>query len=343
MPTVRPTSRPRRTSFPRPLLEQLPGVPGFTLIELLLVISIISIVVGLSFPYLRATLRNASVDMAVGHVNNGVAAARAYATRHKPFLVARRVGATLRTASDTGDGYSGAIALFATDGTVRVLENDENAWASAPANQWMEMMTPVRNGYSDIENLDDLTTPGRSFLLGIVRTGSGNEDIRLIPPPFAIRFSRDGVLTQGNQIPFLPPWARFVYISGAGDTRTFGTVIANDYDITAWRGAASVKDDDASLPGKQLEVEKYGRRGDEQTADGRTQLPFDSIETVSGVLVVDPEQIPLEWDGTTTNFNRDNLDIYTENQSAAILKWAAQSPSGRVLFFNRYTGQDLTR
>lgn len=344
----RPTPRLpfRATAAPAPVRAGAPR-RGFTLIELLVVISLIALVTGFAFPYMRASLRGASVDMAVGQVNNGVAAARVYATRYKPFVVARRTGNALRTAGDTGDGYSGSIALFAQDGTIRVLENDENA--ATPTGAWMEFLAPPRNGYSPIEDLEDMTTPGRSFLLGIVRVGSGPEDIRLIPPPFAIRFSREGVLVQGEATsdPGRPAWARYIYVGGSGATNTAGSgqnkVTANIYRTTVWRSSNSVKDGNPDIPGKQLEVADYGRRGDATLSDGRVQVPFDQIETVSGVLVVDPEKVPAEWDGTTTNFNRDTLDIYTTSQSAAILKWAATSPAGRVLFFNRYTGQDLTR
>ncbi len=175
---------------------------GFTLIELLTSLFLIGLLVGISFPALQATVRSSSIDMAVGQINSGVSAARVYATRDRPFLVARRVGASLRTASANGDGFSGAICLFTPSGALRVMQNDENAQdPGLPANGWLEMQLPPLNGYRPIGGLDDIRIPGRAMTLGIVRTGPGDFDVQLVPPPFAIRFSSGGTLAMGQQAP----------------------------------------------------------------------------------------------------------------------------------------------
>ena len=53
---------------------------AFTLIELLVVISIISLLVGLSFPYIRGMLRSSSEQMAANSISNAIQATRAYST-----------------------------------------------------------------------------------------------------------------------------------------------------------------------------------------------------------------------------------------------------------------------
>lgn len=321
---------------------------AFTLIELLTVIFIITLVLGLTFPTISSTIRASSIDMAVGQINSGVSGARVFATRDRPFVVARRVGASIRTASANGDGFSGAICLFTPTGSLRVLENDENARDEglAQADGWLEMQSPPLNGYRPIEGVDEIRMPGRTMTLGIVRTGSGPYDVQLVPPPFAIRFSSGGTLSLGQE----PPEGsnlRFVFVSPREEVDTAaGTTAASFsqssllYDVSSNR----------TLFGGPLDLERFGRGGLERTGTGQIALPFSAVETVSGVVVVDPDQVPRRFahpDGTTGDidvlFSEDRSSLYTPNQSAALLSWANSESGGRILFFNPTTGQDLTR
>ncbi|MEO1235295.1 MAG: hypothetical protein AAFX76_00760 [Planctomycetota bacterium] len=322
---------------------------AFTLIELLVVISMIAVLVGLSFPVLRVTLQSSAVNTAEGQVNNALSGARVYATRYKPFVTARPVGGALRTSSDHGDGFSGAVVVFAPDNTLRIMENDENAWDPNPPGGvptgWLELMIPGRNGYTPVPDLEDLRMTGRVLALGIVRVGSGNYDVRLVPPPFALRFDRQGTLAEGQDdggALTAQAWDRFVYVSPDGNGRSIGSgtnaIETTDYDI----------DDDR--PAGTLNAGAFGLDGNQRMPDGRVELPFGAIETVAGVLIVDPEEVPPRFrhpgtgTQTTLGFDRDNLAIYDVNPSAALLHWAAENPTfGRILLFNRYTGQDLTR
>ena len=324
---------------------------GFTLVELLTSLFIIGLMLGISFPALQATVRSSSIDMAVGQINAGVSAARVYATRDRPFLVARRVGASVRTASANGDGFSGAICLFTPAGALQVLENDENASdPSLPAGAgWLEMQSPPLNGYRGIEGLDEIRIPGRAMCLGIVRTGPGPYDVQLVPPPFAIRFSSGGTLSMGQE----PPGGsifRYVFVSprqavatGAGTTSGSLLQPALLYDVNADRGAY------VTASGPDLDLERFGRGGTERSGTGQIALPLSAVETVSGVLVLDPDQVPEQYAHPGTgvseplNFRAERLSNYDYDESAAILAWATRSAVGRVLLFNRTTGQDLTR
>lgn len=322
---------------------------GFTLIELLTTIFLISLVLGLTFPTLRATVRSSSVDMAIGQINSGVSAARVFATRDRPFLVARRVGASIRTASANGDGFSGAICLFTPAGALRVLENDENARDNGLPNAdgWLEMQFPPLNGYRPIDGLDEIRMPGRVQTLGIVRTGSGNYDVQLVPPPFAIRFSSAGTLSLGQESPASTDPFRYVFVSPREEIGTSSGTTADSftqsvllYDVSEDRGNA----------GATVDLDLFGRGGTERTGTGRIALPFSAVETVSGVLVIDPDQVPEEFahpNGMTgpvpLNFREDRIQPYSVDESAALLSWAVDAAAGRVMLFNRTTGQDLTR
>ena len=345
MPPPRPDHRVRDFRLQR----------AFTIIELLVVISIIGVVTGLAFPTLRATLQNTAVNVAVGQVNNALSAARVFATQNRPFLAARRVGQTLRTSDDLGDGYSGAIVLFANDNSLRIMRNDENAWDDEN-NRWMELLPTPLNGYTPVEDFEDQRFNGRVQVFGIHRVGPAPEDVQLIPPPFAIRFNRSGVITSGNLAPSAqvpaggetpgmdPNPFRVVFVSEDGETQPIGTApnapIANNYRISNLRTNGNA----------DLDPAEFGPGGSNVQPDGRVALPFGRVETVSGVLVVEPDRVPAELDapggptGIPIDLSPDNIRIRSRDVSNAVLAWAQDNPTfGRILFFNRFTGQDLTR
>ena len=319
---------------------------AFSLIEMLVVISIIALLTGISFPVVRSLLRNTGVNTAESQVNNALTAARVFATRSNSFVSARAVGGTLRTSQDNGDGFSGAIVLFAPDNTLRVCENDENAFDPNQGPGWLEFFSiPRRNGYTPVPDVEDQRLTGRVTPLGIVRTGDGPYEIQLIPPPFAMRMSNDGVIAQGDSLnDSTVPWDRVVYVSATGQQQDVPlgglTIETTAYDIG---------DDRDGFSGP-YDITEFGPDGNLLMPDGRTQLPFGVVETVSGVLVVDTEQVPAMFEhpdgsgSTDTDFARNRTDIYDEDQSAAILNWAADNGTfARIMLFNRYTGQDLTR
>lgn len=351
-PAIAPRrSRPAAAVRPRPRVGH-----GFSLIEMLVVLSLISLVAVISFPFLKTTLQSTAVNASAGQVSNSLSAARVFATRTKNFVAARRVGNTLRSASGNGDGYSGTIVLFAPDNSLRVMENDQNAFdpTNLPFSAgWLELQVPPLNGYTPVPDLEDIRYPGRVQMLGIVRTGNGAYDVRLVPPPFAIRVNADGAIGQGADDGTADgvPWDRVVYVSasgvideigGDGDPGTEDSgVVITEYDVTSQR---------TNFGSSTIEFSDFGRQGERLMDDGRLQLPFDSIETVSGVVVLEPERVPVQFahpDGSAPadiNYRRDNLDVYSEDASARILHWASENATyARILLFNRYTGQDLTR
>jgi prepilin-type N-terminal cleavage/methylation domain-containing protein len=338
---------------------------GFSLIELLVVISMLGILVAISFPFLSSTLQNNAINAAQGQVSNALSAARVYATQNKPFVAARTVGSSLRNSDDNGDGYSGAIALFAPDNTIRIMANDENAYddtgALTTSAGWLELQVPPLNGYAPIDDFEDITFPTRVQALGLVRTGPNPYDVQLVPPPFAIRMASDGTIAQGTDdnvgthpAPTAPTWDRVVYVSSTGSPPrpgSSGALIEGvvNYDINLNRDG--FPDAVPATPAVQdIDLADYGYRGSQRMDDGRVQLPIGVIETVVGVLLVEPERVPEQFahPGTATQtpigFDRERFNVYTENQSAALLNWAQDNGTyARILLFNPYTGQDLTR
>ncbi|MEM9916078.1 MAG: prepilin-type N-terminal cleavage/methylation domain-containing protein [Planctomycetota bacterium] len=325
---------------------------AFSIIELLVVISIIALLTAISFPFLKNSLQSTAVNAAAGQVSNALSAARVYATRDTPFISAKRVGSTLRTAQDNGDGYSGTIVLFAPDNSLRIMENDQNAYDPSnlgTSDGWLELQVPALNGYTPLAEFEDIRYPGRVQMLGIVRTGVGPYDVQLLPPPFAIRFNADGTIGQGVEDSGWgsggdPDWDRVVFVSPTGNVRTVGSgpnaIVTTDYDVREER----------SDLGNNIDLGDFGREGELLMPDGRVQLPFGSIETVSGVLVIEPERVPGEFENPATNadqnlnFERDRVSAYSQAESAALMNWAADNPTyARILLFNPYTGQDLTR
>ena len=173
-----------------PIRHTTPGTPGaphrrpggFSLIELLVVLSIASLLVAISFPFLRQMVRSSSETMAADSISNAVSAARAFSTRYKPFTDTLNNG---KSSEDDGDGYSGAAVIVTPAGELRIVENFE--LATDQFGNRMELPSGtnfIRNGYAHIEDVDALRMPGRAVALGIRRTGAPELD--LLPAPFAI-------------------------------------------------------------------------------------------------------------------------------------------------------------
>ncbi|MEM8737362.1 MAG: prepilin-type N-terminal cleavage/methylation domain-containing protein [Planctomycetota bacterium] len=322
--------------------------PGFTLIELLVVISIAVVLLGISFPIMRQMVRSSSTRVAADSVSNGVAAARAFATRYKPFTDRDSNG---KTSEDDGDGYSGAAVIVTPANELRIVENFETAADGTARLELPPSGVFIRNGYSHIPDVDDLRIPGRATVLGIrrIETLSGNSLIELLPPPFAISFNRRGgmVVRDAAISGLFPNNSRsdgFVYYDSDGD---------GSFDTSSDRASASgVALSDFSRGVAPLITDSGPARVEDKREPmiGRRVMPFERFEPVVGVVVFVPNEVPRDVFADNVSslpYDPDQVAAYrldpADTSVKNLLEWASKPGNGEVLFFNRSTGADMNR
>ncbi|MEM8493971.1 MAG: prepilin-type N-terminal cleavage/methylation domain-containing protein [Planctomycetota bacterium] len=368
------------------LIRRNPGVAqrgryrreaGFTLIELLVVISIISLLVGLSFPYIRGMLRSSSEQMAANSISNAVQAARAYSTRYRPFISPFQG----RTSEDDGDGYSGAAVIITPANELRVSENDELAENNGIRLEVPGFSSAIFNGYKPINDLDDLLLPRSVAVLGIRRVNATT--LELLPPPFAVAFSRRGELmtqtdffsttTSETNLRAVRRSDGYVYYDGDGDgdwdvSRDRDAFLGENETLEGFRrggeeGKVEFNDlpSDVRAAASATDSGLYDERG---FMEGRWKLPFEKLEPVVGIAVFQPDRVPSRFlieSDDEADVNADlaaneiqqfhpqrvrriliEVDDSPEDDDN-LLEWLASSAGGEVLFFNRRTGAELRR
>jgi len=253
---------------------------GFTLIELLVVISIIALVMLATFPVLSA-MKSGSRDAA--------SAARQLATSQKAKF----------DPLTGGQPFAGTAALFTNTGDIRIVEHDSDLTINNGTGDEL--------GYDDVSGRDYIRIPQR---VGIVGISTGGEppftsfDLKLIAPPFAIRFNSYGGLVFGKDNGSQEE--RLVFYDGNG---------AGSADASRTRTSVSPQPYDPNNANhKQWLTDRY-------------EVPFDRIETVVGVIVYEDEG-DIDLTAEASGY----LPQSTED---AILS------KGKAVFFSRYTGAPL--
>ncbi len=215
---------------------------AFTLIELLVAVSIIALVAASTFPILSAMQSGTRESAGYNTVAVATSAARQLATQNK----------SKQDPLTAGTAYQGTAALFTNSGDIRIVENVPGA---NPTNS--------RFAYADIEGRDYVRMPSRVGFVGVARNATGIDGLRLLAPPFAIRFNQHGNLVYGN--PTTAGGAFNVYYSK--DRSTPNPIVGrpNSYNPNA----AASKTWNNTL--------------------GKFELPFNEVETVVAVIVY-PEE-----------------------------------------------------
>lgn len=238
---------------------RLRAIMAFTLIELLVVIAIIAILMSLAFPAIAVMQRLTRGGATQTTIGVAVRTASAYAAKPVADLTNPYTGGTPPTLR-----ANGAAVLFTPNGDIRILETDRLAFNAASPSEPLQAMSPARFGYTDVQpKRDYINLPGNAGVVGIIRVGPNT--IRLITPPFAVRFDRFGQINTG---------------SGAGE-KTHMVYYDSNYDGQY---------DDSIARSSTYNPDIWDSRQNNWNGlldpDGlRPQLPFEEIETVVGVLM----------------------------------------------------------
>jgi prepilin-type N-terminal cleavage/methylation domain-containing protein len=302
---------------------------GFSLIELLVVVSIISLLVGLSFPVISAMSKDTGRSNAVNTVAISASVARSFSERQAAYDFSHKDWpGTPGTTWDSETGtYSGVAAIFTPSGEIRLAENDATALSNVviggrnvPMERLFEEVTPAAppdtfNGYKDIAGIDYIYLPRRAGVAGIHRDGGSNS---FLAPPFAMRFDQFGKLQSSAASTSSAPHERnFVYYNADYDTVEHSRVTYNVYSIIG--GARPATYD----PSKWREVSPGGAEIHPDT--NKLTLPFERLEAVIGVVVFDRGEFD-DWGGWA---NWSNPDLTQD---------AWLEANGTPLFFSRYSG-----
>jgi len=284
---------------------------AFTLVELLVVISIIAVLMTLAFPAISLMQRLTRGGAAETTIGVAVRTAAAYAVKPKPAISNPNYPSV--------SFYSnGAAILFTPNGDIRILESDR--LAKDTAGNFLQVGTPPRFGYKDIEGRDYINLPSHTGIVGIIRTGPNPDDIKLIPPPFAVRFDRHGQLSIGSTN---PEETYMVYYDANGDGR---------YDLNSKRDEYTPEEWDS----------RDSTWNKNMRADGLSPaLPFERIETVIGVLLFSMNDLKGQGHEFTTDsdgFLEDDVRnwlLATKDADPLALK------NAKTLFFSRSSGAIL--
>ena len=284
---------------------------GFTLIELMVVVSIIALLLGFSVP-LVFKLDELSRDRSgVNTFGVAVTAARAFSARTIADL----------EASPNAE-YSGAAVLVTPMNQLRIIADVQN--------QGLEDGGYSGFGYdAQTSQMEAISMPRGIGVVGIVRISNNvAQGLKLIPPPFVIRFNRHGQLVAEDRT-----------TSGDPDIQRNVVYIDHDLDGTFSTTPARAAGYDPGPYDPDVTANISGQWN--QTARD-WQLPFAAMESVVGVIVY--SKADFEDAGGRLSTNVAPVQGYPDNvkpanATEAINKWMLAN--GSVLFFSRNTGNVL--
>ncbi len=277
---------------------------GFTLVELLIVISIMALLIGISFPVISALQSGSRIEAGLNTIGMSVDVARQW--------VAPSAWEDDNTNLIQSERYSGCAALYTPNGEVRIVTNFRNAREQG-SNDYLEHNATATspNGYRDRSGVDYIVIPSGVGVAGILRTGTGN-NVEFIAPPFAIAFNEDGQLYLGDT-------TGRIYYDGfvpSGGDRTDGRFDTSPnqrsgYDPSQWDGGSGARNEDVISQDRPIRA-----------------LPFEAIECVPGVIIYDQDDFAnagFSFDGGgSVGFGDAAYDWLEEN--------------GRTVFFSPHTG-----
>lgn len=298
---------------------------GFTLTELLVAMAVIILLLILSIPAFKA-MRGDMLAAGVNTINAACEATRKYAARDMSFLK--------KLEPDGLHGqYSGTAMIFDTNREIRIVENYQQAQHGT---DYLEVMTPPRNGFTDIKDRSYIAIPSGVGVLGAYR----DTELKMIAPPFAIRFDDNGHLIDGtaDQIDI--------------DTNEDGTAdaVQNVYMKVIYDGNYDGNYDITSNRPFDHEYPMGNARFN--STENKYELPFERFEAVIAVVVFDLDEVLAKLgddslDATTDGAIPDNTRDFIVDMLIPIgdrtdsLRQRLGGLQARIIWFNRYTGVPL--
>lgn len=289
------------------------GSHGFTLMELLVVMAIIAAVVGMIVPMVGMS-QYTRIQAAEQTVSIGASVARRYATRDITFEMDLNPNA----AGVQKGEYTGTAVLFTPSNELRIIESTQAAFD--PSGRALQLLPdglgsdPLakRYGYRDLQR-DYIQMPRGCGVVGIVRTGDGANDIRLIAPPFVVRFNQYGQIVASHDRE-----DRMVVYDGNYDGRYRLDRRDSNYDPAPY---------DPESP--HYNPANFKRDANGQLVNKHV-MEFELIEAVLGVIVFDKEAL---YDS--------GLDLRANNRfiNDEATQWLLNPDNAKPLFFNRATGR----
>lgn len=224
---------------------------GFSITELLVSISVVILLIGITYPFLSALTSGSRVQAGLNTAGMASDVAR-------QWVQAKSWANDGSTTAPTLERYSGTAALFCPTNEIRIVLNDRNAQASSGSPPYLEDRGTDVNGYKDLAEVDYIRIPDGVGIAGIYRDASG---VRFIAPPFAIAFNELGQLNYGDNNGYIYYDGNDVNNYEIGSTRGAG------YDPFQWRGRDGATN---ATP---------------MSGSLKKQLPFEAIECVPGIVV----------------------------------------------------------
>jgi len=271
---------------------------GFSIVELLVVISIIALLIGITYPVIAVMNRSSRVEagLNVAGMSSDVA---------RQWVQAESWANDASTDSNfaTLEVYSGTAAIYCPTGEVRIVVNDRNA---KDGSVFLEDQGNNQNGYKDIGKIDFIKIPNGVGIAGIHKD-PGTGAVRFIAPPFAIAFNEAGQLNYGDT-------TGYIYYDAADDSPT-------RYDRSSKRTASY----------KPSEWSAESTNAQPAASKLKYKLPFEAIECVPGVVIFSIDA--FEGSGYTFD-NGGSVALSTANGTPG--KWLQDN--GETVFFSPQTG-----
>lgn len=275
---------------------------GFSITELLVSISLVVLLIGITYPFISAVTTGSRVEAGLNIVGMSADVAR-------QWVQAESWANDGSTTAPTRESYSGTAAIYCPTREIRIVKNDRRAQDTG--GNYLEDTGDSVNGYSDLSQVDYILIPDGVGVAGIERFGNGANDVRFIAPPFAVAFNELGQLNYGD--------GGLIYYD-ADDNGAYDLAEGRGgtYNPSEWNGerAAGETDPDGTS---------------NYTASQSLTLPFEAIECVPGVVIYSTQ----EFTEAGFDFDGGGRALATDAEG----QWLIEN--GETIFFSPHTGVAL--